>query len=237
MSTQPEVDRGGSTADGREHALDFILPIEPRYGVRSVARRLWSLADTDEGVASRFASIQERINSGKPLIGKDHYALYERMKNEGVPTLDIPTAPEWIRPAFAAAYLRAKAAVASGQGRGLYGDARHIESVLDSIIEQLEERVESSFAGELVAETMLAAYKDPEFARTLQRGADEFRALAEELYGPEGTDRPGAVARMSGGSGGGGDCTCCANTPDGSDCRPCSCWIIVVIIVIIVVTK
>ena len=108
--------------------------------------------------------------------------------------------------------------------------------MLESILRHLDDLVEADFAGELVAETMLAAHGNHAFARTLRQGADEFRALVAELYGPEGTDKPEALARAASG-GGGGDCTCCASTPSGTSCRPCSCWIIVVIIIIIVVSK
>jgi hypothetical protein len=188
------------------------------------------MAATHDGIAAKFAAIQQRMNTGRPLLNREHYDLYNRLKDKGVPVLDIPTAPEWIRPAFAAAYLRAEATIASGKNLGLFVDPKRVEAVLDNIINQ---QLEADFAGELVAETMLAAHGDPRFARELRRGADEFRALAAELYGPNGTDRPEALARAVGG----GNCICCADTPGGSSCHPCSCWIIVVIIIIIVVGK
>lgn len=208
----------------RDHAIDFILPIDPRYGIRSIARRLWNAAATDDRIAAKFATIQNRMGSGKPLISEKHHDVYQRLKDR-LPGLDIPTAPEWIRPAFAAAYLRAKTAVASGQVTGLFED---LERSLDTVVE-LSEKVQTSFVGELLAETMLAAHEDGEFARALTDGADEFRALADDLYGPEGTDRPAAVARMASKR----DCLCCRD----GQCEPCSCWIIVVIIIIIIVGK
>jgi hypothetical protein len=213
----------------REHALEFLLPIVPRSGVRSIARALWHAAATDERVAAKFAAIQDKMGSGRPLIGEEHYKLYERLKHT-LPVLDIPTAPEWIRPAFAAAYLRARAIVASGQARGVFNN---IEARLDAVL-RLVDKIESSFVGEVLAETILAAHADREFARALEEGADEFRALATELYGPEGTDRPTALARISGG---GGSCVCCTTVGGQTQCAPCSCWIIVVIIIVIIVAK
>lgn len=204
-----------------DHALEFILPIDPRYGIRSIAKRLWHAAATDERIACKFATIQERMGIGKSLITKEHYELYQRLQ-QSIPPLDIPTAPDWIRPAIAAAYLRAKAVVASGQVHGLFDN---IERSLDTVLE-LVGKVESSFVGELLAETMLAAYEDREFRRALTEGANEFRALVNDLYGPEGTDRPAALRRMANE----GDCRCCR---DGT-CEPCSCWIIIIIIIIVV---
>jgi hypothetical protein len=214
------------TIASQNHALEFLLPVDPRYGIRSIAKRIWHAAATDENIAARFAAIQESMGSGKPLISEAQYDLYQRLKH-GLPPLDIPTAPEWIRPAFAAAYLRAKAIVSGGQVRGLLED---IDGRLQTV-QKLVSQVESPFVGDLLVETMLAASEDSEFGRTLKKGADEFRALSSDLYGPEGTDRPDALARAA--AGGGGDCVCCRD----GDCAPCSCWIIVIIIIIIIVTK
>ncbi len=201
----------------RNHALDFTLPIDPRYGIRSIAKKLWNAAATDDRIAAKFATIQERMGSGKPLISEKHYDLYQRLKDR-VPSLDIPTAPEWNRPAIAAGYLRAKAAVASGQVHDLFKD---LESKPDTVLELIK-KLETSFVGEVLAETMSAAHEDSEFARTLTKGADEFRALANELYGPHGSDWPTALAKKAK-----AECECCRD----GECEPCDCWITIIIII------
>jgi hypothetical protein len=212
----------------RRHALEFLLPIDPRHGIRSIARSLWHMAATNDQIASQFAAIQDKMNSGKPLISQEHYSYYRRLSTQ-LPALNISTAPDWIRPAIAAGYLRAKSAVASGRIRGIY-DEKVVSSTLGTVLGFID-KLEPSFVGELLAETVLAAAGDREFARTLAQGANEFRDLAAELYGPDGKDRPAAVARIA--TGGGGDCTCCVD----GQCQFCSCWVIVVIIVIVIVTK
>jgi len=213
--------------NSREHAFDFLLPIDSRRGVRAIARRLWHLAATDESIAAKFATIQQKLGSGKPIVDATQY---ERIKDWSS-VFDLPLAPEPFRPLFVAAYLRAKAAVASGGVRGIFDN---LPKTLDRIIGAID-GLEPAFVGDLLTETVLAAREDSHFARKLREGASEFRALADELYGPTGDERPAALARAA--SGGGGSCTCCTTVGGQTRCEPCSCWIIVIIIIVIIVSK
>lgn len=214
----------------KEHAFDFCLPIDPTTSIRSIARRLWDIADTNESIGKRFAAIQDKMGSGKPIIGDRHSAIFEKLCDKRT-LLDLPTAPEMFRPLFVAAYLRAKQVIAQGGAQGIF---RNLERRLDQV-DKLIDQLEPEFIGELLAEVMLRAHDNPSFAKQLHGGAAEMKALAEELYGPEFLDRPAAVARAS--SNGGGSCNCCSTVNGSPQCSPCSCWIIVIIIVIIVVTK
>lgn len=214
----------------REHAFDFCLALDPTASIRTIIRRFWEIADSDEAVGKRFAAIQDKMGSGKPVIGDQHSAIYERLRNRSI-VLDLPTAPEIFRPLFVAAYLRAKQVIAQGGGRGIFVD---VEKRLDQV-ERLVDRLEPQFVGELLSELMLSARDNPTFSRQLQEGAAELKALAEEFYGPDLSNRPAAVARAS--KGGGGSCNCCSSSGGTTQCGPCSCWIIVIIVVIIIVTK
>lgn len=218
--------------NARDRALEFLLPIDPRHSIRSIGKRLLDAAETDESIAAKLDAIQQKLGDGKSLIDDEHSALYERLKcSRAIP--DIPTAPEWLRPLIAVAYLRAKAALSSGHRTNLYG---RLHEGLDKV-SKLVETLEPSFIGELLVETVLAAREDREFAQTLRDGAAEFRALVDELYGPSG-DTPSTVATARAGAGAGrGSCTCCRTVNGQKRCEPCSCWIIVIIIIIIIVTK
>ncbi|MGA7933912.1 MAG: hypothetical protein WCA35_10230 [Kovacikia sp.] len=214
----------------RNHAFDFCLPLDPTASIRTIARRLWNIAEANDSVGKRFAAIQEKMGSGKPLISDEHSAIYNRLRDQRT-ILDLPTAPEIFRPLFVAAYLRAKQVIAQGGGQGIF---QNVEKRLDQV-EKLVDRLEPQFIGELLSELMFSARENPVLSKQLHQGAAEMKALAEELYGPDLSNRPAAVARAS--NNGGGSCTCCSSAGGSTQCSPCSCWIIVIIIIIIVVTK
>ena len=219
----------------REHAFEFLLPADPRASIQMIGERLLVAADNDPSIAAKFRAIRDMI-SGTVLVKENHYAMYQRLRSAY--KLDVPTAPEWLRPLLVVAYLRAKSVVASGRLRNLIPN---LPSTLDEVA-QLAETLEPDFLGELLVETSLAAWRDARFARKLEEGAEEFRSLVDYVYGSRDADRPDdnapkdrprAMARAATGVSGAGDCTCCAN----GNCEPCSCWIIVIIIIIIIVTK
>lgn len=217
-------------AAAREHAFDFCLPLDPTASIRSIARRLWDLADKNDAIGKRFAAIQDKMGSGKPIIGNEYSAIYERLRDRRT-ILDLPTAPEMFRPLFVAAYLRAKQVIAQGGAQGIF---QNIDKKLDQV-DKLVDRLEPQFVGELLSELMISARENPTLSKQLHDGAAEMRALAEDLYGPDLSDRPAAIARAS--NNGGGSCTCCSTINGTRTCEPCSCWIIVIIIIVIVVTK
>jgi len=144
----------------REHAFEFCLPLDPLAGVRSIARRLWDIAAQDEAVAQNFANIQKKLGSGRPIIGDPHTAIFERLK-DGRVILDLPTAPEIFRPLFVAGYLRAKQALAQGGGRGIFRD---VNKTLDRV-EELVDKLEPAFVGEMLTEVTNAAKNNPTFAK------------------------------------------------------------------------
>lgn len=223
--------QGGIDMTAREHAFDFSLPIDPRAAIRKIGKRILEAAENDKNIARKLDAIQNKLGDGRPLVGDEHSAVYERIKcTRAIP--DIPTAPEWLRPLIAVAYLRAKAAISNGNVTNLFGN---LDTTLDKIL-KLVDTLEPSFIGELLAETVLTARDDRKFARTLNKGASEFRALVDHLYEPD-TDEPDTVAKAAAAGGGRGSCTCCRTVGGTTQCEACSCWIIVVIIIIIIVTK
>lgn len=103
------------------HARSFLLPIEPRISLHAIGKTLLEAARNDPNIAKKFETIKQKLGDGKPLIGKEHSALFESMKSRQV-VPNIPTAPEWLRPLIAVGYLRAKEAVASGKAGKLLTD-------------------------------------------------------------------------------------------------------------------
>ncbi len=221
--------------DAREHAEYFLAPISPASSIRKFAKEVIRCAETDSEVASLLDALQNTLNSGESIIQDSHSEMFERLKcSAALP--DIPTAPEWIRPAIAAAYLRARWAVGTSS-RPFSAD---IKSGLKKAL-KLAQSVEPDFIGELLVETTLSAREDPQFSKQLHDGAAEFRQLVQETYGsidPDTTQSTAlAAAANPGGGGSGGSCRICRRTGGTQQCAPTSCWVIVVIIVIIIVTK
>lgn len=218
--------------NARDHAREFLLPIDPRHSIRSIGKAVLDAAETDERIAKKLDAIQTKLGDGKPVIGDEHSALYERIKcARAIP--NIPTAPEWLRPLLAVGYLRAKAGLAARPRTNIY---ERLDEGLDKILKLIDD-IEDSFIGELLVETVQAARDDNGFARTLQAGATEFSALVDELYGEPDDPAGGPVASARRAGGGRGSCTCCRTVNGQTTCESCSCWIIVVIIVIIIIVK
>ena len=155
--------------------------------------------------------------------------MYERIKSSKT-ILDIPTAPEWLRPLLAVAYLRAKLSVKTGKAARILSNPK---AILDKVI-KLADNLEHPFLGELLIQTELRAREDSKFANNLKNGASEFMQLVGDLYAHEAKN-PGITAKAA--NNGDGVCTACRTDPFGTTCSPIPCWIIVVIIIIIVVGK
>ena len=215
----------------RDHALGFLMPIEPRVSVSAIGRRLLDLAHKDPNIARKFNTIKQKMGDGKPLISKEHSIAFEGMKSRQV-VPNIPTAPEWVRPLLAAGYLRAKDAVASGKANRLLTNP---EESFDKVIRMID-TLEQRFLGELLVETVRLAKQDREFAKRLSTGASEFRALVDGLYGiKDFPDKSEEAARIMSAEG----CSVCRSDPTSGStvCSPISCWIVVIVIVVIVVSK
>src|SRR5262245_36097042 len=114
-----------------DHAFEFLLAIDADRGIRALAKRIWQIAEKDADVAAKFNAIQEKVGSGKPILDA---TIYERLKDCNS-VLDLPTAPEPFRPIFVAAYLRAKAVIAAGSGRGII---ENLDKTLNRILKFLD---------------------------------------------------------------------------------------------------
>ncbi len=156
--------------------------------------------------------------------------MFERIKSSQT-ILDIPTAPEWLRPLLAVAYLRAKLSVKSGKTAKILSNPN---ASIDKVI-KLTDNLEHNFLGELLVQTVIRAKEDSKFAKKLNDAASEFKQLVEKLYTHEAKN-PGVTAKAANNNG--GVCTACRTDPSGiTDCQPISCRIIVIIVIIIVVGK
>lgn len=202
--------------DARELAAGFLLPIAPRPSVQRIAKRLLEAASNDERIASQFDAIQKKLGDGIPIIGDEHSEILECIKSPGL-IPNIPTAPEWLRPLLAVAYLRAKIDISSGKATHIFRD---LELTLSKIVKSLDS-VEQSFIGELLIDTVLAARDDSQFTQFLEEGATEFRALVDELYGSK--DGSHMLARAGSNLGGDGSCEACRTIGGLRRCEPISC--------------
>jgi len=216
-----------------QHASSFLFSVDPRLTIQKVGRAVFEAAENDPEFATMLDTIQRKLGDGRPLINEEQGAVFDKIKTiRAVP--DIPTAPDWLRPVIAAAYLKAKASLSNKKTEFL---AEDLKKTLSKVI-QLVDDLEPEFIGELMIETTLSARDDKQFAKSLADGAAEFRALVSDLYGePEG-DRhdkhaPIAAARASSGAKSRGSCTVCR----GNHCEPISCWAIVVVVIIIIVAN
>jgi len=212
------------------HAQGFLLPIEPRISLHTIGKTLLELARKDPNVAKKFETIKQKLGEGKPLIGKEHSAFFESAKSRQV-VPNIPTAPEWLRPLIAVGYLRAKDAVASGKVGKLLTNP---EESFDKVIKLLD-KLEENFLGELLVETVRLVKEDREFAKKINDGATEFRALVNNLYGIKSPrDAAKATPLLQNNEG----CSACRTDPSGATvCSPIPCWVVVVVIVVVVVAK
>ena len=219
---------------GKDHAFDFLLRTDSRAAIRTISRRFLEAAERDKETAARLTEFLECINN-TILVGEEHYERYQRLVP---PRLDVRTAPDWMHPILVAAYLRAKAIIATGQFSGVHDFKGSLEKAFKAF-----DTLEEDFLGELLIQTTKSAREDKLFARSLVEGAAEFNSLVEELYGIDADDsadtikdKAEAVALRATG-GGGGSCTCCTTVAGRTQCEVCSCWIIVIIIIVIVVGK
>jgi hypothetical protein len=214
----------------RDHARDFLMPIDPRGSIHEIGRLLLEAARKDKSIAEKFNIIQKKMGDGKPIIGLEHSVMYERIKSRQS-ILDIPTAPEWLRPLLAVGYLSAKQSVKSGKAAKILNDPK---ASLDKVI-KLADNLETDFLGELLVKTAIRAREDSKFAKTLHDGAAEFRRLVGDLYTHEAKN-PGITAKATNNNG--GTCTACTTGPSGATtCGPIPCWVIIVIIIVIIVGK
>lgn len=219
----------------RQHVESFLAPISPAYSIRKFAKSVISAAENDNEIASLLDAIQVKLNDSDAIISEKHSDIFDRIRTPAAIPY-IPTAPDWIRPAIAAAYLRARSNVerrtAPVLGADLKAGLRKVLSLVDN--------VEPDFIGELLVETTLAAREDSEFSAKLKSGAAEFRALVDETYSsidPSSTKSTALAAAAPSTGGSSGSCRICRRSGGTQQCAPTSCWVIVVIIIIIIVTK
>ena len=65
-----------------------------------------SRAQREPEIAKLFMTIQDELGNGRSLLDEEQSAVIDRACVDY--SLDIPTAPEWLRPAIASSYLLAK---------------------------------------------------------------------------------------------------------------------------------
>ncbi len=214
--------------NARQHASNFLLSIYPHYSIRKIGKAVFEAAETDEEFSKMLDEIQRKLGDGRSLITDEHFQVFERIKSRtSIP--DIPTAPEWLRPVIAAAYLKAKESLAFKKTDMLTSD---LKSSLSKVL-KLTENIEPDFIGELLLETTLAARDDAEFAKLLNVGAKEFRSLVDELYGENPFNDESVQLTAALPSSSRGSCRACR----GNRCEPIQCWVVVVIVIIIIVAK
>jgi hypothetical protein len=139
---------------------------------------------------------------------------------------EIGGIPRRATPLVAAGYLVAKNALKRGRR---VGDLREAIAKTRRAIEQ----VEPDFAVELAKAIQRRQSENARFRAQLDEAA---QAIRTDLGTKSGNGSPTTVAMISGGGGGEGFCTICAN----GDCYPgteAECLILIVIVIIIVVTK
>ena len=204
------------------------LSIDPRYSIRKIGKAVFEAADADKEFSRMLDEIQSKLGDGRDLITEEQFQCFEKIKcRQSIP--DIPTAPEWLRPVIAASYLKAKGSLASKNTANLIGDLKFNLSKVIELIDKLE----PDFIGELLLETTLAARDDSEFAKMLNAGATEFRALVNELYNDPNYCSNSVAFAASTPTNPRGSCQACK----GGRCEPISCWIIVIIVIIVIVAK
>lgn len=208
----------------KAHAKQFLAPLRAEPTFEGVATLLMEEARADQKLAKQFMDLQDLLGNGQPLLTPDQG---RRLAAASVASrLDLPSAPDWLRPAIVAGYLRARDHLTPAVAAKITADPAAALRRTRGIVKKLE----PGFVGELLVEL---AEDEAAYRPRLKAGAKELKPLVADLYQnvPASTIR--ASARASGGGGGESCQGCDAN----GNCTPISCWVIVIIIVIVIVTK
>ena len=215
----------GSAANTHARRVLAPLAVEPTFD--EVARYLMRRAREDQRLAAKFTAILKAAGEGKDLVDSKQSKLLDSVR---VPQgLDIPTAPDWLRPAITAGYMLAKQHLTPAVAARILADP---DGAFDAA-EKAVKKLEPDFLGEFIVEAA-AAERSARVAERMRLAAAEFRPMVADLY----DDVPAAeivkaMAAAPGGGTGAEGCRACR----GGVCEPISCWVIVIIIIVIVVTK
>ena len=224
-----DVDVTGSTAPteavtkAANHVQKFLAPLTVDPTVHGLARILIKRAKEEPELAKLFMSVQQELGDGRDLLDERQSAILDRIRTSD--ELDLPSAPDWLRPAITAAYLRAKANLTPRVAATILEDPAKALRRARTAARALE----PEFMGELIIETTLAAQRDERLRADLHAATDELRPIVADLY----RDAPAKAIARAANTGGNGSCRACR----GGRCEPISCWVIVIIIVIVIVTK
>ena len=212
------------SATANAHARRALAPlaVEPRFD--EVARHLMKLGREDERLADQFAAIMEAAGNGRDLIDSRQSELLDKVR---IPqSLDMPTAPDWLRPGITAAYMLAKQRLTPRIAAEIIQDPHGTFDAAERAVRSFE----PGLVGEFIVEAA-AAERSARVAERMKVAVEEFRPMVADLY----EDVPAAeIVNLRAAPGSGqGECRACR----GGACEPISCWVIIVIIIVIVVTK
>jgi hypothetical protein len=207
----------------RQHAANFLAPLTVDASVRGVALELITRAQRDPELAKLFFAMQEALGDGRDLLDEKQGEVLDRIQTDDA--FNLPSAPNWLRPAILSAYLKASDDITARRAADIVGDP--ISAFRRGL--KVAQSLEAGLIGELIIESTLAAQRSPRFNARLTEAADQLRPTVADLY----ADEPVAAMARAAGSGSSGSCQACR----AGRCEPISCWVIVVIIVIIIVVK
>jgi hypothetical protein len=141
-----------------EHVRQFLAPVAAEPTVKGVARALMRRARSDAALATLFVAIQKELGDGQDLLDQRQSDILDRVKTDD--ELDVPSAPDWLRPAVTAAYVRARDTITPQVATRILSDPekalRHTQKAVRGL--------EPGFVGELIVEAALQQ-RDTEFAR------------------------------------------------------------------------
>jgi hypothetical protein len=211
-------------AAANAHVRQLIAPIGTEPTVEGVAQRLMRLAASDSKLASLLVAIQTAAGDGRDLLDKEQSNLLDEVQVKD--PLDLPSAPEWLRPAIVTGYMLAKDRLTPTLAAKVLGDPhRAFQNGLEVV-----EALEPGFIGEFIVEAA-ASQRTPAIAERMRSAADEMRPMVGKLY----ADVPAADIAKAINTGGAGaeGCQACR----GGACTPIDCWVIIIIIIIVIVAK
>lgn len=205
------------------HAKQFLAPLDGARSFSTLAASLIGTAKKDPAVAKLFIAVQEALGDGKDLVTARQAATLDKAI-AGV-NFDLPSAPDWVRPAVLAAYLNARNRLTEKAAKTILASPeRALKRALAA-----SNGLEPGFVGQLILEAARVAKKNPVVAKQLGDAAQEFAPIVKKLYKPP----PAKLIAKAANTNSGGGCSICR----GGSCSPISCWVIVVVIIVIIVTK
>lgn len=91
-----------------DHVSSFLAPIDTPYTVKDAAEYFLDRMAQDSKIGEAIVALTRQYEA-KPLIGSEHARIFERLRQAGTDTFDMPDIPDFVQPMVAAGYLRLKA--------------------------------------------------------------------------------------------------------------------------------